>query len=125
MATALLSRITGRKVLPGIGMTGEISIKGHVIGIGGLKEKTYAAHRKGLKTVLFPKSNVKDLDKLDPTVRKELVLVPVTTLTEVFARVLEATPSMPALTPRNDQAAGNKPLHERLIGALRRGPAGK
>ena len=69
-------------------MTGEITLRGRVLSIGGLKEKTMAAMRNGIGTVLIPKDNVRDLEEIDQTVRAALRCVPVETVDQVFAEVL-------------------------------------
>ena len=90
MATAMLSALTGRKIKAGYAMTGEITLRGRVLPIGGLKEKTMAAKRNGLHTVLIPKDNVRDLEDIDQTVRAALRFVPVETVHQVFAEMFAA-----------------------------------
>ena len=102
MTTAMLSALTGRKVRGGIAMTGEVTLRGRVLAIGGLKEKTMAAKRNGIHTVLIPKDNVRDLEEIDQTVRAALRFVPVSTVDEVFAAVLAGESvhkEEPALVP--------------------------
>ena len=72
ITTVLISALTGRPVPRTIAMTGEISLTGRVLAIGGLREKTMAAYRSGIKTVLIPEQNLPDLDDIDQTVRAEL-----------------------------------------------------
>jgi len=69
-------------------MTGEITLRGHVLPIGGLKEKLLAAHRAGITTALVPKDNVRDLDLLPPHVREDLAIIPVSTMDEVLSLAL-------------------------------------
>ena len=88
MATAMLSALTDRKIKAGIAMTGEITLRGRVLPIGGLKEKTMAARRKCIGTVLNTKDNVRDLEDIDQTVRAALRFIPVGTVDEVFAAAL-------------------------------------
>ena len=88
MATAIASVLMDCPVRRDIAMTGEITLRGRVLPIGGLKEKLLAAHRAGIKTVLVPKDNVRDLDLLPENIRTELEIVPVTTMDEVLARAL-------------------------------------
>ena len=88
MATAMLSALTDRKIKAGYAMTGEITLRGRVLSIGGLKEKTMAALRNGIGTVLIPKDNVRDLEEIDQTVRAALRFIPVETVDQVFAEVL-------------------------------------
>lgn len=84
MATALLSALTNTPVNQFVAMTGEISLRGRVLPIGGLREKTMAAYRMGIKTVIIPQKNVPDLSEIDEKVRAALEFVPVTELDEVF-----------------------------------------
>ena len=84
IATALISALTGKKVHRDVGMTGEITLRGRVLPIGGLKEKALAAHRAGLTTIVIPKDNERDIDDIQETVREKLTFVPVTTLDEVL-----------------------------------------
>lgn len=84
ITTAMLSALTGQKVRGDVAMTGEVTLRGRVLPIGGLKEKTMAALRCGIKTVVIPKENEKDLEEIDQTVRAALHFVPVETVDAVF-----------------------------------------
>jgi len=86
MATALASVLTGTKVRREMAMTGEITLRGRILPIGGLKEKLLAAHRAGIKTVLIPKENVRDLELVPEHVRTEMEIVPVERMDEVLQR---------------------------------------
>ncbi len=88
ITTAMLSALTGRKVRRDVAMTGEVTLRGRVLPIGGLKEKTMAAMRCGIKTVIIPKDNEKDLEEIDQLVRKTLRFQPVETVDAVFAAAL-------------------------------------
>jgi ATP-dependent Lon protease len=88
MATAIASQLTGRPVLDGIGMTGEITLRGRVLPIGGLKDKVMAAHRMGMNTVLFPELNRKDLEEIPKDVQSGLDLIGVSHISEVLDRAL-------------------------------------
>ncbi|MGE5509297.1 MAG: endopeptidase La [Chitinophagales bacterium] len=88
MATALVSALSGVPVRHEVAMTGEITLRGRVLGIGGLKEKTLAAYRAGIKTVLFPKENEKDVEDIPANVRRRLELIPVEHMDEVLRRAL-------------------------------------
>ncbi len=88
MATALASVLIGCPVRRDLAMTGEITLRGRVLPIGGLKEKLLAAHRAGIMTVLIPKDNVRDLELLPPRVRDELEIIPVETMDQVLAEAL-------------------------------------
>lgn len=89
ICTALVSALTGAPVRRDIAMTGEISIRGRVMAIGGLKEKTMAALRHGVKTVIIPADNVKDLDEIDQTVRERLNFIPVKDADTVISTALD------------------------------------
>lgn len=88
ITTAMLSALTNRKVRGDVAMTGEVTLRGRVLPIGGLKEKTMAALRSGIKTVIIPKENEKDLAEIDQTVRKALHFIPAETVDAVFAAAL-------------------------------------
>lgn len=84
MASAIISALTGRPVFKHVGMTGEITLRGRVLPIGGVREKVLAAHRAGLKTVLLPEKNMKDLVDLPKTAKSEMKIVPVKHMDEVL-----------------------------------------
>ncbi|USK32802.1 endopeptidase La [Bacillus sp. F19] len=88
MATALVSALTGRPVRKEVGMTGEITLRGRVLPIGGLKEKTLSAHRAGLTKIIMPKDNEKDIEDIPESVRNDLTFVPVSHLDEVLQHAL-------------------------------------
>ena len=92
MCTALVSCLTGNPVRADVAMTGEISLRGKVLPIGGLKEKLLAAHRGGIKTVLIPKENVKDLEEIPENVKQNLAIHAVETIDEVLGLALENPP---------------------------------
>lgn len=89
---ALLSLLTDKIVPADLAMTGELSLRGRVLPIGGLREKILGAHRAGIKTVLFPKANLRDLDELPDEVRPDFVFHPVETIDEVIRLVFESMP---------------------------------
>lgn len=88
MVTSIVSALTGIPVNKSVAMTGEITLRGNVLPIGGLKEKTLAAHRGGIKKVLFPKENEKDIEEIPATVRKDLELVPISHAEQVLFEAL-------------------------------------
>ena len=92
MCTALVSCLTGNPVRADVAMTGEISLRGKVLPIGGLKEKLLAAHRGGIKTVLIPKDNVKDLEEIPDNIKENLAIHAVETIDEVLGLALENPP---------------------------------
>ena len=89
LATAIYSALSKRYVNKEIGMTGEITLRGNVLPIGGLKEKAIAAHRSGLKTILIPKDNEKDIDDIPKEVKDALTIIPVEHVTDVFLKALK------------------------------------
>ena len=94
MYTALVSLLTGRPCRPEVAMTGEVTLRGLVLPIGGLKEKSLAAHRAGIKTIIMPERNAKDLVEIPADVRKQIKFVPVKHVDEVIAVALaEKSPS--------------------------------
>ena len=88
MVTALVSALSGRAVRRDVAMTGEISLRGKVLPIGGLKEKTMAAYNAGVKTVLLPVENLRDLEELDPLARENLELIPCKSIGEILEQAL-------------------------------------
>lgn len=92
MVTALASLVTGKKVRPDIAMTGEVSLRGNVMPIGGLPEKLMAAQRAGVHIVLIPRENVKDLEDVAEEVKEKLEIVPVKKITQVLNFVFEQAP---------------------------------
>jgi ATP-dependent Lon protease len=91
MAAALASLLTGRRVRDDVGMTGEITLRGQVLPVGGIKEKVLAAHRAGLKTVILPKQNEKDLEDIPDEARKNLEFVLAERVDDVFETALVPT----------------------------------
>ena len=113
ITTAMLSALTGRKVRGDVAMTGEVTLRGRVLPIGGLKEKTMAALRNGMTTVIIPKENEKDLEEIDQTVHHALKFVPVESVDAVFIAAFAretaaAVEHMTALAA--DNAAGGAAL---------------
>jgi len=88
LATALASALSGRAVRRNVAMTGEITLRGRILPIGGLKEKVIAANRAGLDTVLIPAENERDISDIPQTVRSKINLIPVAEMKEVFARAI-------------------------------------
>ena len=110
MATAIASLVRGEAVASDVGMTGEITLTGAVLPIGGLREKSLAAQRAGLKRVIFPRENEPDLVDLPPETRRELEFVPVDTIEEVFEAAFAKTGRARArnVTPLERQAARSR-----------------
>ncbi len=93
ICTALVSAFTGRAVLREVGMTGEITLRGRVLPVGGVREKVLAAHRAGLKTVILPKRNLKDLVDVPKRARSELNIIPIEHMDQVLELALAAAPA--------------------------------
>jgi len=88
MATAAFSALTGKKVRSDVAMTGEITLRGRVLPIGGLKEKSLAAYRAGINTVIIPHDNIKDLDDVPENIKNEMKFIPVKTMEEVISEAV-------------------------------------
>jgi len=110
MSTALVSALSGVPVRRDVAMTGEITLRGRVLPIGGLKEKVLGAHRAGITTIVLPKDNEADLEDIPEEVRKVLTFHPVTTLDEVFAI---------ALAPNGAGASAHPPVEEEVPAGAR------
>jgi ATP-dependent Lon protease len=89
MVTAMVSALTKRPVKAGVAMTGEITLSGRVLPVGGIKEKMLAAHRYGVKTILLPQRNMQDLEEIPENVRAEMKFIPVKHMDEVLKLALE------------------------------------
>ena len=92
MVTAIVSVMTGIPVHRDVAMTGEITLRGRVLPIGGLKEKLLAAHRGGIKTVLIPEENAKDLVEINDSIKSGLDIIPVSRMDEALTRALVRMP---------------------------------
>ncbi|MGO5013338.1 endopeptidase La [Niallia sp. Sow4_A1] len=91
MVTALVSALSGKPIKKEVGMTGEVTLRGRVLPIGGLKEKSLGAHRAGLKTIIIPKDNAKDIDDVPESVREELDFILVSHVDEVLKHALNGS----------------------------------
>ncbi|PHS69004.1 MAG: endopeptidase La [Methylophaga sp.] len=111
MCTALVSAITNIPVRANVAMTGEITLRGEVLPIGGLKEKLLAAHRGGIDTVLIPKDNVKDLKEIPDNVKQGLEIIPVRWITEVLEVALQSMPK-----PASDVVDNEKVIAKDKVG---------
>jgi ATP-dependent Lon protease len=120
MITSIVSVLTGIPVLKSVAMTGEITLRGRVLPIGGLKEKLLAALRGGLKTVLIPKDNEKDLAEIPDNVKRVLTIVPVSGVDEVLKHAL-ARPLVPIEWKESESAvvAAEEESSENAVGTLR------
>ena len=114
IATSLVSLISGRKVKPHVGMTGEITLRGQVLPIGGVKEKVLAAHRNGLRTIILPKRNEQDLDDVPEEIKKSMKFVFVETVDEVLDSALEANHKRSSSHGASDKSAhANRPSQKK------------
>jgi ATP-dependent Lon protease len=120
MATTIVSVLTGIPIRHDIAMTGEITLRGRVLPIGGLKEKLLAAARGGIKTVLIPEDNAKDLTEISDAIKGGLEIIPVSRMDEVIAKALVRQPKaieweedtkVPATPNAGDEAAGGLTAH--------------
>jgi len=105
MVTAMVSTLTGIAVRADVAMTGEVTLRGRVLAIGGLKEKLLAALRGGIKTVLIPQENEKDLAEIPANIREGLEIIPVSHVDEVLARALVSVPQPIEWTEADDLAS--------------------
>jgi ATP-dependent Lon protease len=115
MATALISALTKIPVRSDVAMTGEITLRGEVLPIGGLKEKLLAAHRGGITTILIPDENMKDLAEVPDNIKEKLDIRPVKWIDEVLTVALAHQP-----TPLPAPAAEVKPPPQEITGEKRR-----
>lgn len=121
ICTALVSAFCGREVMRDVGMTGEITLRGRILPVGGVREKILAAHRAGLKTVLIPKKNVKDLVDVPKRARNAMRIIPVEHIDQVLEIALAALPEKPkTIRSRRKIAADSKenekaPMHEAKV----------
>ncbi len=116
MTTALASLLTGRPVKDDVAMTGEVTLRGKVLPIGGLKEKVLAAHRAGIKTVILPKRNERDLDEIPDDLRADMQFIAVDHVEEVLKAALREQPVEPPVEePREPQGrGGDLPIRETI-----------
>ncbi|MBR5681428.1 MAG: endopeptidase La, partial [Clostridia bacterium] len=98
MTTSLTSALSGIPVRRDVAMTGEITLTGRVLAIGGLREKSTAAYTRGIRTLLIPKDNMRDIPELDQNVAREMTFLPCETLTDVLTRALRQ-PAYPERLP--------------------------
>ena len=108
LATALISALTGRAVYKEVGMTGEITLRGRVLPVGGLREKVLAAHRTGLKVVLIPEKNMKDLVDVPKKVREDLRIIPLQHMDQVLDLAIAPDPVIAPPRPRRRPEEGTQ-----------------
>jgi ATP-dependent Lon protease len=107
MTTALVSALTETPVVKTVAMTGEITLRGKVLAIGGLREKSTAAFKNGMKTVLIPAENEPDLEKVNETIKNAIEFIPVSNLDEVLSVALESKKSDKTKPTKNDKTKTN------------------
>jgi ATP-dependent Lon protease len=125
MLTAMVSFLTRRRVVKELAMTGEITLRGQVLPVGGIKEKVLAAHRAGIKTVLLPRENQKDLEDIPKKVQKEIEFHFMDRMMDVLKLALEPAPNSRREEPaqpaaRKPRAAGEKPKRKAKMEAKRK-----
>ena len=120
MVTSIVSALTGIAVRKDVAMTGEVTLRGRILPIGGLKEKLLAAHRGALKTVLIPRDNERELSEIPDNIKKDLAIIPVATVDEVLKNALvnELTPIEWDERADLQAASGGKPTEEDDIGGV-------
>ena len=117
IATAILSLATGIPVRSDVAMTGEVTLRGRVLPIGGVREKSLAAHRNGIRTIILPRKNMDDLEDIPAEVKRKITFVPVSHMDEVLEHALESVPA--GLQSGSEKALGavgesaNTPAHAR------------
>ncbi|HEX8983650.1 MAG TPA: endopeptidase La [Ktedonobacterales bacterium] len=127
MAVAMISALTGRETRRDVAMTGEITLRGRVLPVGGVKEKALAAHRAGITTLILPRRNVRDLDEVPTEVREALIVIPVDSMDEVIVNALRESASGRLAPEPSAHASGSltrtqrpsRPLGEPLAAASR------
>jgi ATP-dependent Lon protease len=107
MTTALVSALTETPVAKTVAMTGEITLRGKVLAIGGLREKSTAAFKNGMKTVIIPAENEPDLEKVNETIKNAIEFIPVSNLDEVLSIALESKKSDKTKSTKNDKTKAN------------------
>jgi ATP-dependent Lon protease len=117
MCTSIVSAFTGIPIRKDVAMTGEITLRGRVLPIGGLKEKMLAAHRGGIKTVIIPQANEKDLEEIPARIKQGLTIIPVRTVDEVLSLALEFKPApiLDELEKHSPEALSSKSHHKTIM----------
>ena len=115
MCTALISSLTEIPVKANVAMTGEITLRGEVLPIGGLKEKLLAAHRGGIETVIIPKDNAKDLVEIPKNIKEKLDIIPVKWIDGVLEIALEKMPQVAISETKTSGSSKNKPTSEKNL----------
>lgn len=115
LATAMISALTGIPARKNLAMTGEITLRGKVLPIGGLKEKALAAHRAGVDTILLPYENKKNIEDIPESVREELRLIPVSTMDEVIKYALVSKPEVKKLIKAHSSVILNHTVEEAAV----------
>jgi len=118
MVSAIVSVMTGIPVRRDVAMTGEITLRGRVLPIGGLKEKLLAAHRGGIKTVLIPEENAKDLVDIPEAIKGGLDIIPVSRMDEVLAKALVSAPKPIEWDETAAKTVGVPPVEDDAAGVI-------
>ena len=123
ITTAITSLLTGLPVKKHLAMTGEVTITGRVLPVGGIKEKFLAAYREGVKTILYPHTNAKDVSEIPERVRKELTLIPVKHMDEVLPLALEGWTAVAAKHLKKETAKPVKKPVKKAVKKLAKKPS--
>jgi ATP-dependent Lon protease len=115
IVTALVSLLTGRPVRSDVGMTGEITLRGQVLPIGGVKEKVLAAHRAGLKSVILPKLNEPDLDDIPTEIREKMKFVLVDQIDDVLSNALDVMPEITVSVVDSGKSTPKRPRKRKAV----------
>ena len=124
MVTSLASLVTGRSVRPEVAMTGEITLRGKVLPVGGIKEKVLAAHRAGIKRVILPERTMADLEEVPQEVRDDMEFVPVTKMDEVLLEALETPEKLDIKRPKPPKESKKKSGEKSAKGRVTENPSG-
>ncbi len=125
IGTALISAFTGREVLKDVGMTGEITLRGKILPVGGVREKVLAAHRAGLKTIIMPRKNLKDLVDVPKRARSEMKIIPVEHMDEVLEMALTPAETRPPRPRRKkEKHEAEKPEEKSAVEIVETAAAG-
>jgi ATP-dependent Lon protease len=122
IGTALVSAFTGREVFRDVGMTGEITLRGRILPVGGIREKVLAAHRAGLKTIILPRRNLKDLVDVPKRARSAMRIVPVEHIDQVLQIALaEKKGKRPFMIKKRDKLEEDGEVARKIIPGAERG----
>ena len=114
IATALVSALSGQPVRSDVAMTGEITLRGRVLPIGGLREKSLAAYRSGIRTIIIPQDNLKDTEEIPENIRKDITFIPAFSMQQVLNTALCKLPVYSDITKKSDDTVPNASVHQNV-----------